>query len=67
MARCIDCNQEFARENLSRRGLCFTCSARRVGESVMQMQTKQGPLYEKFRQKLDERKERRWRSKEKGS
>ena len=48
MKQCKDCGQEFDKDDLSRRGLCVECGAKRMEESITQMIEKKGPIYEKY-------------------
>lgn len=48
MAFCRDCGLEFEDWYLSRRGLCPSCSEKRVRESTAQMIERKGPVYDKY-------------------
>lgn len=48
MKRCVDCGNEFPKEELNRKGCCQECAMKRLREAAEQMEKREGPYYEKW-------------------
>lgn len=49
--RCIACGKQFDPSELSKQGLCVLCAMARRYDSYAQIKAKQGPYYEKWKER----------------
>lgn len=63
MPTCRGCSNDFPRGELSKRGLCPTCSSQRIQFSISSMQNKSGPLYNHWRARFERGMIRLWGNK----
>lgn len=45
---CKDCDEEFPRSDLSRRGLCAGCGIARMREASRQIREREGPIFQRY-------------------
>lgn len=50
IVHCVDCNEEFPRKELNRKGRCQECRIKIVRENMGQLMAHEGPHYEKWKQ-----------------
>jgi len=48
LVECEECRQLYYRRNLSKAGLCVNCGYNRLVQTITQLKTKRGPIYEKW-------------------
>jgi DNA-directed RNA polymerase subunit RPC12/RpoP len=51
---CIDCHTKFTWQYPKPNRRCLDCSMKRMFTSIDQMQRKEGPFYEKWKERTDE-------------
>ena len=49
IVHCVDCNEEFPRKELNRKGRCQDCRVKIIRENMTQLRAHEGPLYEKWK------------------
>ena len=52
IVHCVDCNEEFPRKELNRNGRCRSCAMKIIRENMVQLHSKSGPHYEKWKQSI---------------
>ncbi|MBA7675886.1 hypothetical protein ES703_84125 [subsurface metagenome] len=52
IVHCVDCNEEFPRKELNRKGRCQECRIKIVRANMGQLMAHEGPHYEKWKKAI---------------
>ena len=52
--KCVDCGRDFTRKELNRNFRCKECRIKIVSDNMQQLMRHEGPLYDKWREKVKE-------------